>query len=211
MLRPVALVTLLAALGVVPVAMSESMAPPAAAAVKSVDGEGPFHGALQVDVGGRAERLILTGTAVRKALGLKFYQIAAYCDDDHAPRDVDAMAAADVPKRLILIMEKNISENILRRSFEQTFNTNDPEKKYVGPIQTLLDHVAAKPLSKGDRVTLTHLPRVGIQCQVCDAEPIVVSNPSFAHVVWNVYMGPKGVSPDLRKGLGARLNTRAAE
>jgi len=206
----------------------ETVAPPAAALAPGPNAPGAqglpvpgpatppaadvrFPSTQQVDVAGRPTVLQLTGTAVRKAFGLKFYEIAGYCCTTQQPRDVDALAAVDAPKQLILVLERDISENILRRSFEAAFAANDPDGKHVVHIQTLLDHLAAGPLKKGDRITLTHLPSGGVECQVRDARAICVAEPAFAHVVWNVYMGPKGVCPVLRKGLGTHLGVAAPQ
>lgn len=171
-------------------------------------GEGPFPPYIQTKLGDRLVNLRLTGTAMRKALGIKIYHIASYLDDDVRLTDVDAVVAADVPKQLILVMERDISESLVRRSFGEAFRNNDPKHRFEGEAETFLAHMTAVPLMKGDRVTLTHLPGIGVECRVGDDHPdraVVVPVPEFAHVVWNVYMGPKVVSPDLRKGLGSRL------
>ena len=55
---------------------------------------------------------------------------------------------------------------------------------------------------------ITHLPKQGIQVSVRNEAPINVDNLAFAHVVWNVYMGPDGVCKELRRGLGEKLSAR---
>lgn len=202
--RRSALVVLLAVLAAGPLSMSASWSdetPPAATAA----GGDPFPEVVEIDVGGRRERLKRTGIATRKKLGIKFYRIAGYCDDDHAPRDVDALVAADVAKRLVLVMERDIADWVLRKSFEDAFVANDPDGRYTAEIKAMLDHLTSRPLKKGDSVVITHVPQTGIECVVCETASTSVKNLPFAHVVWNVYMGPLGVSPDLRSGLGAEL------
>jgi hypothetical protein len=173
--------------------------------VEVVDAEGNFLGVVETRIAGRPERLRRTGTAVRKKLRIAFYRIAGYCDTDAAPADVDALAAADCPKRLVLIMERNIPDWVLKKSFEDAFAANDPEGRFADKFAQLLNHMTARPLVKGDCVTLTHLPQIGLECRIGDAAPITVADPAFAHVVWNVYMGPRGVCPTLRAGLGTEL------
>ena len=179
--------------------------------ISPVAGDGSFVPVVQTKIDGKPTKLQLTGTAVRKAIGLKFYRIAGYCDVGHDPDDVDELASADVPKQLILVLERDIPENVLRRSFQMAFDANDPEQKYTADITKLLDHVMAEPLKKGDQITLTHLPQTGVECRVGDDEPLRVPVPLFAHVVWNVYMGPKGVCPVLRAGLGKHLTPDAVQ
>lgn len=175
------------------------------ATVEVVEMVGPFATKLDATIADRPATLKLTGTAFRKKFGIKFYQIAGYCCTKSSPKDVDALAALDVPKILILVLERDISENILRKSFELAFAANDPEKKFTAQADTFLNYVAAKPLKKGDKITITHLPGIGMQARVGDGEICRVEDREFAHVVWKVYMGPQGVCPVLREGLGERL------
>jgi len=171
----------------------------------TVISDGLFPHEVETQIAGRSERLRLTGTGLRKKFGIKFYQIAAYCDDDAAPRDVDELAAADVPKQLVMVMQRDVAEWVLRRAFAEALARNDPDSKHPEKIETLLNHMTARPLHKGDRIVLTHMPRSGVACQVCDTAAITVSDCEFAHLVWKIYMGPQGVCPDIRKGLGSRL------
>jgi hypothetical protein len=195
------LVVLAAGLLSVSATVSDEPAPTAQAA-----SDDPFPAVMQINVGGRNEQLRRTGIATRKKLGIKFYRIAGYCDTDHAPRDVDALAAADVAKRLVLVMERDIADWVLRKSFEEAFAANDPKGQFSAEVKAMLDHITSRPLKKGDSVTITHVPQTGIECFVCDSATTSVQNLPFAHVVWNVYMGPQGVSPDLRSGLASELN-----
>lgn len=213
--RPLALVLLFAPLALGPrfISTASSNEGEKTAVVTATDSGpvemvGPFATKLQTEVAEKPATLKLTGTAFRKKFGIKFYQIAGYCCTQHSPTDVDALAAADVPKILILVLERDISENILRKSFELAFADNDPEKKFTAEADKFLNHVAAKPLKKGDKITITHLPGIGMQCCVGDGETCRVENREFAHVVWKVYMGPQGVCPVLREGLGERLTTK---
>jgi len=164
-----------------------------------------FPVSVSAEISGKKAEMKLTGHAVRKALGIRFYKIGSYCCETIAPTDVDSLAAVDAPKQLLLVMERDVSQAILERSFRETFEKNDPDKKFVAEIQTMLDYMAGSPLKRGEHVVITHLPNAGVSVRGRNQEPIVVQNPAFATVVWNVYMGPKGVSEDLRTGLGKRL------
>lgn len=164
-----------------------------------------FPVAVSAEIAGKKAEMKLTGHAVRKAFGLRFYKIGSYCCDTIAPINVDELAAADVPKQLLLVIERDVSEAVLARSFRETFEKNDPDSKFAAEIQTMLDYMSSSPLKIGEHVVITHLPKSGVSVRGRNQEPITVSNPAFATVVWNVYMGPKGVSKELRTGLGSRL------
>jgi hypothetical protein len=142
---------------------------------------------------------------MRKKLGIQFYRIAGYCHADATPTDVDALIAADCPKQLILVMKRDIAEWILQKSFQQAFEANDQEGRYAKEIDDLLAHMSARRLQKGDRVTLTHLPRSGVECRVGDEAPWTLRDPRFAEIVWKVFMGPRPVSAEVRSGLGSML------
>jgi hypothetical protein len=173
----------------------------------ALNADGRFPAAIETTVAGRSEVLRFTGTAIRKKLGIAFFRIAAYCDVDASPADVDAMVAADVPKRLILVMVRNIPPSLFRRGFEDGFANNDPNDQFLPEREILLDYLAARPLNEGDYVTLTHLPRGGLECRRNEESVLTITQPGFARVVWNVYMGPRACSVDLRKGLGTELAT----
>ena len=177
----------------------------AAAQPTAVEFDGIFPVELNHQSDGMVHRLKLTGTAVRKAMLLKVYQIASYCDDSTSPTCVDTLAAADVPKQLCLTMERDIPASILSRGFKEAFEKNDPEGKFADESKTMLDHMLKAPLKEGESVWITHRPGQGITVRVRDEEPIAVNNPEFAHLVWRVYMGPQGVCPKVREGLGERL------
>jgi hypothetical protein len=161
----------------------------------------------KTEVGGKVCDLKLTGTAVRKKFGLTFYKIGGYCETSCCPTCADTLAAADVPKQLVLVMQRDISQTILEKSFAASFADNDPEKKFTEESKQTLGHMVAAPMKKGQVVTITHLPGKGMTCQVGDGAALHVPNPEFAHMVWNVYMGPKGVCPTLRTGLVERLSS----
>ena len=202
LLLRVSLALLLSVLFAGTVAVSFTTAAPVKFAL-SADGE--FPSVVDASVRGRSESLKYTGSAVRKRLGIPFFRIAAYCDSDVRPADVDAMAAADVPKRLILVMQRDIPDSLFRKGFGDAFSFNDPKDEFVADREKLLNHLTARPLVKGDYITLTHVPSVGLDCQVGEGETLTIPGCGFAHVVWNVYMGPKACSPDVREGLGTEL------
>jgi hypothetical protein len=178
---------------------------PAVTGGEPVAMEGIFPVAKTIDVAGLRSPVKLTGQAIRKAMMIKFYQIASYCDSAQSPEHVDALASANCPKQLVLTMIRDVPQSILQRSFKEAFAKNDPEGKFAAESKTMLDHMLTAPLCEGETVQITHLPDQGVACSVRGGEPIVVKNLDFAKVVWNVYMGPNGVCKELRRGLGEKL------
>lgn len=168
--------------------------------------EGIFPVRKTIDIAGVPAQLRLTGQAIRKAMMIKFYKIASYCDQAQTPSDVDALAAADYPKQLCLTMVRDVPRSVLERGFQESFAKNDPEGKFAAETKLMLDHMLKAPLCEGETVQITHLPKQGIRVSVRDEAPINVDNLAFAHVVWNVYMGPDGVCKDVRRGLGQKLS-----
>lgn len=167
--------------------------------------EGIFPVRKTIDIAGVPAELQLTGQAIRKAMMIKFYKIASYCDRAHAPENVDALAASDCAKQLCLTMVRDVPRSVLERGFQESFAKNDPEGKFAAETKLMLDHMLKAPLCEGETVQITHLPKQGIRVSVRGEAPINVDNLAFAHVVWNVYMGPNGVCKELRRGLGEKL------
>lgn len=186
-------------------AAPETSGNPVANAVP-VPHEGIFPVRKTIDIAGVPAELRLTGQAIRKAMMIKFYQIASYCDHTQAPSDVDALAAADCPKQLCLTMVRDVPRSVLERGFQESFAKNDPAGKFAAETKLMLDHMLKAPLCEGETVQITHLPKQGIRVSVRNEAPISVDNLAFAHVVWNVYMGPDGVCKDVRRGLGQKLS-----
>jgi len=152
------------------------VAPTTAAVKKPIELDDIFPVAVSAEIGGKKAEMRLTGHAVRRAMRIRFYKIGSYCCESIAPSDVDRLAAADVPKQLLLVMERDISASILERSFRETFEKNDPDKKFVVEIQKMLDYMTSSPLKKGEHVLITHLPQGGVSVRGRDQDPIVVSN-----------------------------------
>lgn len=155
-------------------------------------------------------KLLLSGSALRKRFGLRFYRIGSYCDAAHCkpgalPDGADSLIAADCAKQLTLVMVREISPSVLERSFSEALSANDPQQKFAAESKRLLDHMLSAPMHEGQQVTLRHHPRRGMSCQVGNGRPLHVDSVEFARIVWSVYMGPKGVSPELRTGLASRL------
>lgn len=183
-----------------------SVSPGGAAAISAaVPHEGIFPVRKTIDIAGVSSDLRLTGQAIRKAMMIKFYKIASYCDQTQAPSDVDALAAADCPKQLCLTMVRDVPRSVLERGFQEGFAKNDPQGKFAAETKLMLDHMLKAPLRDGETVHITHLPQRGISVSVRNEAPINVDNLAFAHLVWNVYMGPDGVCKELRRGLGEKL------
>jgi len=171
--------------------------------------EDEFPLIIEDQIGGRLERLTWTGTGVRKKIRIALYRIAGYCDDDVRPVDVDALADADAPKRLILIMERDIADWLLRQGFEEAFRVNDPKGRFGEPSKKLLDYLSATSLKGGTSIVLTHIPGVGVQCRVHDRATLTIKDKGFAHLCWKMFMGPHPVTPEVRAGLGSQLPSSA--
>lgn len=183
----------------------------AAATPTTVDDEFPVE--LTPPVGAWTPgptKLRLTGSALRKKFGLRFYRIGSYCDAAHCtpvalPAGADSLIAVDCAKQLVLVMVREISASVLERSFADALAANDPQQKYAAESKRLLDHMLSAPMHEGQRVTLRHHPGRGMSCQVGDGERLHVDGLEFSRIVWSIYLGPKAVSPDLRTGLASRL------
>lgn len=159
----------------------------------------------------RPVTLQLTGQATRKAMYVAIYRIASYCDEKKSYHDVDELAAADISKQLQLAMERDISSESLTRGFEEGFARNDPSAKYEDEKRVMLDYFRQSPLKKGDRILITHLPASGVSIQVGDKTAVEIRDLGFAHVVWKMYMGPRGLGEHVRRGLGERLKANSSE
>src|SRR2546421_223137 len=66
---------------------------------------------------------------------------------------------------------------------------NHPADAFAAELKKVAEVLGALDLRKGDQVTLTALPRVGLRCQVVGKTDVLIENPAFAKAVWDIYLG----------------------
>ena len=183
------------------------LAPLSASAEKvAVDGsETQFESTITETIGGQQVTLDLTGTALREKAWVNVYAIASYVQQGSAPKSAEELAAADVPKKLHLVMERGVGGKKMADAFVEGIENNYKAEEFTAEIKALSDYFTANSVEEGDNIAFTHVPGVGVMIKVGEKEAIEIKNPKFAKAVWDIYFGQENIGDGVKKGLSSRL------
>jgi hypothetical protein len=160
---------------------------------------------IEAKVGGKTVKLDLTGAALRKRVVFKVYTIGSYVEAGAGVRTAEELAAADCPKQLHLVMERDVEGKELAEAVEKAIHRGRGENAFADELKSLADTMKALELKKGDHVRLTNLPKKGLECDVAGKKQIVIENSDFSRAVWEIYLGKKNIDDDIKKALVSRL------
>jgi hypothetical protein len=163
-----------------------------------------FATPIEASVGGKSVTLVLTGTALRTRAIFKVYAIGSYLQQGVAVRSAEELAAADCPKQLHLVMERDVAGKDLAKAFQEAIRLNYAEPAFARELQTLGELLQPASVKKGDRIVLTHVPQAGLQCQLVGKSEFMIKNVAFARAVWEIYLGKKNLGEEIKKGLVSR-------
>lgn len=171
-----------------------------------VDGSSAqYDSRIEATVGDKPVTMALTGTALRKRVIIKVYSIGSYIQEGASARSAEELAAADVPKQLHLIMERDVDGKEMAEAFETAIRANHPAPAFNAELASLLETMRSLAVKKGDHVRLIHVPRTGLVCDVEGKKKFSIPNVDFARAVWEIYLGRKNLGEDIKKKLVSRL------
>src|SRR5207244_2262045 len=115
---------------------------------------------------GKPVKMVLTGAALRKRVVFKVYTIGSYVEAGSGVRSAEALAGADVPKQLHLVMERDVDGKDLADAVEKAIHKSRGDDAFPDELKSLAETMKALELKKGDHVRLTNVPKKGIECDV---------------------------------------------
>jgi hypothetical protein len=158
-----------------------------------------------VTADGKPVNLMLTGAAMRTKLFVSVYAIGSYIQAGAPVHNAAELSAADVPKQLHLVMQRDVAGRDVAESFRFAIRANYPEPAFNSEVDTLVRMLREGTARRGEQILLTHLPGVGLQVNVTGREPFVIKNPGFSRAVWDIYLGTNNVGDAVKRGLVAGL------
>ena len=167
--------------------------------------ETTFASEVEASVTGRTVQLTLTGTALRAKRGVHAYAIAGYVLKGADVHSAAELAQADVPKRLHLVMERPVDGKNLAEAFRSAIRLNHAEPTFNAEIKSLEHYMRNMSARKGDHLTMTHMPGIGLHIRVAGKVDFVIRSASFSRAIWDIYLGEKNLGESLKKGLASRL------
>jgi hypothetical protein len=172
----------------------------------AVDGSNTsYETKIEPTVGGKAVKMDLTGAAMRKRVFFKVYTIGSYVQSGSGLRSAEALADADVPKQLHLVMERDVDGKEMVDAVEKAIHNSRGNNAFADELKTMRDTMKTLELKKGDNIRLTNVPKKGLSCDVAGKKQILIENSDFSKAVWEIYLGKKNIDDDIKKALVSRL------
>jgi hypothetical protein len=168
-------------------------------------GDPRFPATITSKIGGKPSRLVLTGSALRKKYGFSVYSIASYVQEGAKVNDPATLVRADLAKQLHLIFERDVDGQSIATSFRGSIGANYPAPAFASELAKLDGYFMAHGARQGDEVWLTHVPGVGLGCQIVGKPGVVIQGVDFARAVWDAYLGPNNIGVAIKEGLTTRL------
>ena len=153
----------------------------------------------------KSNKMALTGVAMRSKFLVNVYAIASYVQEGIKPKSSDELINADIYKQLNLVMERQVDGREMAASFKASVLLNHKEEEFPEEL-TLLDNLFKEiKVVKGDQVKLTHLPGVGIHCQVVDKIEVTIKSVAISKAIWEIYYGKNNLGESIKKSLLSKL------
>jgi hypothetical protein len=159
---------------------------------------------IKESVGDKPVAMKLTGTGLRTKAIFSVYAIASYVADAATVNSPAELAAADVPKRLHLVMEREVTGADMSANIRSGIAGNHPGE-FAEELNALDAYCKKLTLKRGMHVRLTHSPGVGLNALIGEDQALEIPNVKFANAIWEIYLGKKPLSDKLKKGLTSRM------
>lgn len=160
---------------------------------------------IEPTVGGKPVKMVLTGAALRKKLVFSVYTIGSYVEAGSGVRSAEDLAAADCPKQLHLVMERDVEGKEMAEAVQKAIRNGRGNDAFPEELKALAETMKGLTLKKGDHVRLTNLPKKGVECDVAGKKQLLIENSDFSKAVWEIYLGKKNIDEDIKKALASRL------
>jgi hypothetical protein len=164
-----------------------------------------FTTTMDITVGEKPVRLTLTGVALREKYFINIYAVASYVMGGASVHTAEELAALDQPKQLHLVLERDVAGNDMAEAFLIAIRQNYPAPAFAQEVDRLTVTLRELELKKSDHIYLTHLPGVGLRCNVMGKGDFTIENPQFSRAVWDIYFGKNNLGEGIKKGLVSRL------
>jgi hypothetical protein len=160
---------------------------------------------MEAPVAGKTVKLVLTGAAMRTKFVVHVYTVGSYVEQGAPVHTPEALAAADCPKLMHLVMERTVDGKDMAEAFRSAIRMNHPEPEFNEEVNALVQFMRGMSVHKGDHVHLIHVPGVGLHCSVSSGAQFLIKNVRFSRAVWEMYLGKKNIDEGIKKALVARL------
>ncbi len=144
------------------------------------------------------QTLKLNGAGLRTRFMVKVYAIGLYLPSP--ARDAAAVMKQDGPKRIVMVMKRNVSKSTMGDAIREGFERNSSAN--LGALQARLDTLLQElpDLKENDVITITITPDKGTQFKSPKSE-IGIPGKDFSDALLGVWLGAKPADADVKKAL----------
>jgi Chalcone isomerase-like len=164
-----------------------------------------FTSTMDVTIGGKPVKLVLTGVGLREKFFVNVYSIGSYVLEGVAVRNAEELAALNQPKQLHLVMERDVTGSDIAEAFLIAIRQNYPVPAFNDEVNRLVEVLREMDFRKGDHIYLTHQPGLGLRCNVVGKGDFTIENAEFSRAIWDIYLGKNNVGEGIKNGLLSRL------
>jgi hypothetical protein len=118
-----------------------------------------------------------------------------------ASSDPHALLGSNTPKELILHFVHNVSDDDLKKAWEEGFVHNAKEQLSV--LHERIDMLKGwmADMQRGQRLTFVHKPGAGLQVEVKGTVQGTIPGDDFATAFLSIWLGAHPPNPGLKSGL----------
>jgi hypothetical protein len=156
-----------------------------------------FPEQVQVDGG----TLTLNGLGLRQATVLKVNVYVAALYVAQASGDAHALLGSNTPKELLLHFLHNVSDDDLKKGWEEGFEHNASEQ--LAALHERLERLKGwmTDIQSGQRLIFIHKPGAGLQVEVNGTVKGTIQGDDFATAFLSIWLGAHPPNPGLKSGL----------
>jgi Chalcone isomerase-like len=156
-----------------------------------------FPEQVQLDGG----TLTLNGLGLRQATFLKVNVYVAALYVANVSSDPHALLGSNTPKELILHFLHNVSDDELKKAWEEGFEHN--AKEQLPALQERIERLKGwmADMQSGQRLTFIHKPGAGMQVDVNGTVKGLIKGDDFATAFLSIWLGTHPPNSGLKSGL----------
>jgi hypothetical protein len=164
-----------------------------------------YPATIKGPLGNQVVEMKLTGVGLRTKYFFKVYTIGSYVHKDADVHTASQLASVNVAKRLHLVFVRDVSGKDMADGMRTAIRQNYPAPAFAKEIRELRGHMEGHQGNKGDHVVITHIPGVGLHVFLVGKTQFFITNPRFSKAIWDIYLGPRNLGEDIKRGLVSRL------
>jgi hypothetical protein len=156
-----------------------------------------FPEQVQIDGG----TLTLNGLGLRQATFLKVNVYVAALYVAHVSSDPHVLLGSNTPKELILHFLHNVSDDELKKAWEEGFEHN--AKEQLAALHERIERLKGwmADIKSGQRLIFLHKPGAGMQVEVNGTVQGTIPGDDFATAFLAIWLGTHPPNPGLKSGL----------